>query len=86
MNAPTQSRVRVFAYGSNMFTARLRERVPSAAAIGIGHLPRCILKWHKPGRDGSGKCDIERTAANERAVWGVIFELETDWKKRNGFI
>jgi hypothetical protein len=30
MNRP---RVRYFAYGSNMLTARLRERVPSAAAI-----------------------------------------------------
>lgn len=76
MTAPTQSRVRLFVYGSNMLTTRLRERVPSAEALGIGHLPGYILKWHKPSRDGSGKCDIERSGRKEDVVWGVLFELD----------
>ncbi len=71
-----QTRARVFAYGSNMLTARLKERVPSAKAIGIGQLSSCVLRWHKRGRDGSGKCDLERTRRSEDGVWGVIFELD----------
>lgn len=70
------TRVRTFAYGSNMLTARVRERVPSAAAVAIGRLRAHTLKWHKRSRDGSGKCDIESTGRNEDAVWGVVFELD----------
>ena len=49
---------RYFAYGSNMSTGRLRARVPSARAQGRGLLPNHVLRWHKIGRDGSGKCDV----------------------------
>ena len=71
------SRICTFAYGSNMLTARLRERVSSAAAVGTGRLPGHVLKWHKRSRDGSGKCDIESTGLNEEVVWGVLFELDS---------
>jgi len=63
-----------------MFTARLRERVPSAVAIGIGRLIGYALKWHKRSLDGSGKCDIESTGRNEDVVWGVLFELDASEK------
>lgn len=76
MTVPTQSRVRTFTYGSNMLSARMRTRVPSAKAVGIGHLPAHVLKWHKRSHDGSGKCDIEKSGRNEDVVWGVLFELE----------
>jgi hypothetical protein len=73
--------VRYFAYGSNMLTARLRERVPSAMAIGIGRLAGYALRWDKrSGRDGSGKCDAEATGRQEDIVWGVLFELDPDEK------
>ncbi len=77
----TQLRVRYFAYGSNMLTARLRERVPSATAIGIGQLAGHVLRWDKrSGRDGSGKCDAEATGRPEDVVWGVVFELDAEDK------
>ena len=68
-SAEPMRRICTFAYGSNMLTARLRERVSSAAAVGIGRLPGHVLKWHKRSRDGSGKCDIESTGLNEEVVW-----------------
>ena len=67
---------RYFAYGSNMSSARLRQRTPSARAMCKARLPHHVLRWHKLGRDGSGKCDIEY-AGDESAdcVWGVLFEI-----------
>ena len=67
---------RYFAYGSNMSSARLRQRTPSARALGIASLPGHALRWHKLGRDGTGKCDIARCGegANE-VVWGVLYEI-----------
>ena len=73
--------VRYFAYGSNMLTARLRERVPSATAIGIGQLAGHALRWDKRSwGDGSGKCDAEATGRQDDVVWGVLFELDPDDK------
>ncbi len=77
----TKPRVRYFAYGSNMLTARLRERVPSATAIGIGQLLGHALRWDKRSwQDGSGKCDAEATSRNDDVVWGVLFELDPEDK------
>lgn len=47
-----------FACGSNMLTARLRERVSSARPVGTACLPGFSLRWHKVSVDGSGKCDV----------------------------
>ncbi len=71
---------RYFAYGSNLSTQRLRERAPSARAIGRARLPRHRLRWHKLGRDGSGKCFVECTGVAADDVWGVLFEL--DWRDK----
>jgi len=77
----TRPRVRYFAYASNMLTARLHERVPSALAIGIGKLVGHTLRWDKrSGWDGSGKCDAEATGRQEDVVWGVVFELDPEEK------
>lgn len=62
-----------FAYGSNMPVARLRERCPSARAIGIAELPGHELRWHKRSRDGSSKCDI--VASDAASVFGVLYEI-----------
>lgn len=65
-----------FAYGANMITARLRERVPSATPVGIGRLVGHALRWNKRSAiDGSGKCDAEATDRDEDTVWGVLFTL-----------
>jgi hypothetical protein len=64
-----------------MLTARLRERVPSATAIGIGQLVGHALRWDKRSwRDGSGKCDAEATGRQDDVVWGVVFELDPEEK------
>ena len=64
-----------FAYGSNMSSERLRARTPSAISLGSARLPGYALRWHKLGRDGSGKCDIEASDAPGTAVWGVLYEI-----------
>ncbi|ARS27579.1 gamma-glutamylcyclotransferase family protein [Sphingomonas sp. KC8] len=69
-----------FAYGSNMPVARLRERCPSARAIGIAELPGHELRWHKRSRDGSGKCDIFASAADV-SVLGVLYEIAAHEKR-----
>jgi len=77
----TAPRVRYFAYGSNMLTNRLRERVPSATPIGVGQLPGYALRWDKrSSRDASGKCDAEATGRQEDVVWGVVFEIDPEDK------
>ncbi len=64
-----------FAYGSNLWTARMQERVPTARAVGPARLPDHRLVCSKPGRDGSGKANIE--PAPEQVVWGVLYRMET---------
>lgn len=80
-NVAVSERIVYFAYGSNMGTARLRERAPSAKPIAIGRLPSHVLSWDKRSRaDGSGKCDAEATGRSGDVVWGVLFELDAQDK------
>ncbi|MDE0661113.1 MAG: gamma-glutamylcyclotransferase [Gammaproteobacteria bacterium] len=72
---PTQGTYLYFAYGSNMSSERLRGRTPSAISLGRARLPGYALRWHKLGRDGSGKCDIEPSDPPDTAVWGVLYEI-----------
>lgn len=65
-----------FAYGSNMSTARLRDRVPSARVIGRGVLHCHQLVWHKVSKDGSGKCDVVASDAPNAVVHGVVFAID----------
>ena len=75
MNRADRDRMRVFAYGSNMSTPRLRERAPSAIAVSIGYVSGRTLKWNKVSVDGSGKCDMA-PALGPGQVWGVVFALD----------
>jgi gamma-glutamylcyclotransferase len=71
-----QDSIITFAYGSNMPTARLRERCPSAQPLGVAELRGYELRWHKISRkDGSGKCDIVRTDRPGAAVFGVLYKI-----------
>lgn len=63
-----------FAYGSNMLTTRICERVRSARALGVAVLIGHQLRWHKASKDGSGKCDVV-AAADGDSVYGVLYEL-----------
>jgi len=62
-----------FAYGSNLLTARLTARTPSARPVGIAHLPGWQLRFHKAGTDGSGKGDIVPVDGDR--VTGVLYRL-----------
>lgn len=64
-----------FAYGSNMLTRRLRERVPSAQPIAVAVLTGYELRWHKVSQDGSGKCDVVQVNAPQAKVVGVVYEI-----------
>ena len=69
-----------FSYGSNMFTRRLKDRCPSAEAIGTGFLKGHLLTFHKVSIDGSGKCDMESTGNLSDRVYGVIFRINVEEK------
>ena len=73
--------LRYFSYGSNMSSRRLIERVPSAKVVAIGRLPEHRLRFHKIGRDGSGKCDAEYTSNPGHDVVGVVFEISASDKE-----
>ena len=63
-----------FAYGSNMLSARLLQRVPGAQPIGSAILRGHTLRWHKIAKDGSGKCDIV-VREGDSVVYGVLYEI-----------
>ena len=63
-----------FAYGSNMLTARLADRVPSTRPIDRAVLPAWELTFGKQGSDGSAKCTVVRE--EDSAVHGVLFHID----------
>ncbi len=65
-----------FAYGSNMMTARLQARCPSARPAGIAFADNHRLTFWKRGRDGSGKGHL--AASPGLAQPGVLFTLSPD--------
>lgn len=59
-----------------MLTGRLRERVPSARALGVATLSGYELRFHKRGwKDGSGKCDVVGRDGDRAQVFGVAFRM-----------
>ena len=64
-----------FAYGSNMLSSRIKERCPSACALGIAELHGYELKWHKRSKDESGKCDVVQAKDANQIVYGVLYEI-----------
>ncbi|MGD8932595.1 MAG: gamma-glutamylcyclotransferase [Chromatiales bacterium] len=64
-----------FAYGSNMSHRRLRARVPSAVKLDNASLSGHRLRFQKRGRDGSAKCDAQRTGDPAHRVLGVVFNI-----------
>ena len=65
-----------FAYGSNLKTARLIERVGPAPVAGIARMSDHALSFAKRGADGSGKACYEPSPG--RTLWGVLYELLPD--------
>lgn len=71
-----------FSYGSNMLRRRIAQRVPSARFVHTATLEGYVLRWHKTGQDGSGKCDIVKTSEAGACVHGVVYELAAIEKPR----
>jgi gamma-glutamylcyclotransferase len=65
-----------FAYGSNMSSARLSDRIEGVRARGAARLADHRLRFDKPSRDGSGKANLMRTPGS--VCWGVVFELRVE--------
>ena len=65
-----------FAYGSNLLPQRLAARVAIAADLGRHVLPGHRLRFHKRGRDGSGKGDLATTQDAADCVHGAIYRLD----------
>ncbi|MDQ3819655.1 MAG: gamma-glutamylcyclotransferase [Acidobacteriota bacterium] len=73
--------MKYFAYGSNLCTNRLRERVPSATFCQKAILYGFTLKFHKRSIDGSAKCNAFYTGNNTDEVHGVIFDIDEEEKQ-----
>ena len=75
-----------FAYGSNMSSRRLKNRVESANVISTGILEKYKLKFHKISEDGSGKCDAFFTDNPTDNIYGVIYSIhENDLKRLDSY-
>jgi len=73
-------RLKYFAFGSNLSSLRLQQRIPEAAVHRVATLSQHQLSWRKNGRDQSGKCDIEFTGNLEDMVYGVVYLMTHDDK------
>lgn len=72
--------MKYFAYGSNMLEERLKspKRVPNAVFQSTGYIRGYTLRFHKRSADGSGKCNIVKSASANDLVYGVVFEVPKD--------
>ena len=61
------------AYGSNLWTGRLRERVPSASPMPIARRLNHSLRFHKGSEDGSGKRRRIFHRGTDRGRYGRCF-------------
>lgn len=69
--------MKYFAYGSNMLTRRLTApgRAPSAFACGVARTLGSVVRFHKVGADGSGKCTLVSNSDEAAAAFGVLYEV-----------
>lgn len=74
-------KINYFAFGSNLSSRRLLQRIPEASVHCVATLNRHRLCWRKNDRGQSGKCDIEFTGNIDDIVYGIIY-LMTDDQKR----
>lgn len=73
------SRLKYFAYGSNLHPERLLQRVPSARVIGPALIEGYRLVFNKRGADNSGKCNVMLASADDR-VHGALFDIDARQK------
>lgn len=69
------SKIKYFAYGSNMNLAQMRERCPHSEKISIGFMNDaevCFPSFYEPWN--SGMAGYKSSPGNK--MWGVIFDLD----------
>jgi len=64
-----------FAYGSNLWWPRMKQRVPSASRESTAVLSGFVFGFRKIGADGSAKADLEFTGQAKDRVHGAIYML-----------
>ena len=62
-----------FAYGSNMLTARLQARCPSAVPLAVAKAEGHTFIYGKRGQDGSGKATL--VPCEGGTAYGVLFQV-----------
>lgn len=72
--------MKIFAYGSNMYSKRLNNRIKSAKFVAKGFVKQHKIAFHKTSKDGSGKADCHFSGSDQDKTWGVIFEID-DYEK-----
>jgi len=69
------------AYGSNMASARLQQRIPTAQRLGVVRLTGHRLTFDNYStKDGSGKCDAFCTGGPNDLVFAVLYRIDPDAK------
>jgi len=72
--------LKYFAFGSNLASARLLQRIPAATVQSVATLSEHQLCWRKNDRGQSGKCDIDFTGDPDHLVYGVVYHMTVDEK------
>lgn len=73
--------IHYFAYGSNLATHRLLQRIPEARIHQVATLQGHRLCFHKNDAGQSGKCDIQATEDHNDIVYGVIYLISPNGKE-----
>ncbi len=73
-------KINYFAFGSNLSSPRLLQRIPLASKHCVATLHEHRLRWHKSGHDRSGKCDIDYTGDQQDLVYGVVYRMRHEDK------
>jgi hypothetical protein len=71
---------KIFCYGSNLPTRRLKERIGGFKLLGVAELKKYKLLFNKISIDRSGKANIQYTNENANVVSGIVIEI-TDKQK-----
>ena len=84
-------KINYFAFGSNLSSHRLLQRLPEITVSCVATLSHHLLCWRKNDLGQSGKCDIDYTGDPEHQVYGVVYlmtrdeQLELDKHESEGF-
>lgn len=74
IRSPNNATSLYFAFGSNLLTARLKRRCPSARVVARAIAPGYRVAFEKLSEDTSGKATLVPCAGADSAV-GVVYEL-----------